>query len=84
MVEVKIKIDGKEYSLEEAREIYNELDNILGQKTKEYIPWPYREPYYPKQPWYEYPQWVTDRTTIPTYTTTSDGPAPSGYEETYG
>lgn len=60
--EIKIKIGNKEYSLDEAMEIYNFINKIFqstGDKEKEYIPYPVpypEQPSMPADPWYiDYP-----------------------------
>ncbi len=43
-MEIKIIINGKEFTIEEARQLYNELDKLF--KDKEYLPYvPYPNPF---------------------------------------
>jgi len=58
-MEVKILIDGKEYTIEEAKELKLKLDEILKQET---LPWypPINVPWQqPVGPYYEHPYIIT-------------------------
>ena len=55
-VEIKIVINGKEYSLQEAEEIYNRLNKIFNKTNITYVP------YYPNT-------WTEKSFPILTYTT---------------
>ena len=68
---VTIKIKGKEYTLDEAQELYEELDKIFGRDRNEY--WP-TLPQLPQQP--EYPPYTP--TPIWYYTTPTMDTLPNG------
>ena len=62
-VDIPITIDGKLYTVEQAREIYNKLNEIFGEVVVRYFD-PYYNPYYPVEP---VMPWITSSYT-PYYT----------------
>ena len=53
----KITINGKDYTMTEARELYNELRLIFGEKSIPFNPMPYPLPQYPIAPSYPADKW---------------------------
>jgi len=47
-MEIKILVNGKEMKLDDAKELWSELNKIFGNKDESYQP----APWYPNYPWY--------------------------------